>query len=67
MPPLFHGIDSSLLAPDPDIILDLAAVDATTFERGRYARSIDYSASLTIPLPPEDCAWAEELASRAVR
>jgi hypothetical protein len=48
-----------LLAPDPDIPLDLAALYATTFERGRYARSVDYRAPLSIGLAPEDRAWAE--------
>jgi hypothetical protein len=48
-----------LLAPDPDIPLDLAAVYATTFEKGRYARSIKYDAPLTIGLVPDDRAWAE--------
>lgn len=56
-----------LLAPDPDFPLDLAAVFATAYERGRYARSIDYKASLTLPLAPEDRAWAEEVARRASR
>lgn len=32
-----------LRAPDPDVLLDLAAVFATTFERGRYARSLPYN------------------------
>ncbi|HEX5273090.1 MAG TPA: DUF4058 family protein [Gemmataceae bacterium] len=31
-----------LLAPDPDVWIDLGAVFRTTYERGRYARSIDY-------------------------
>jgi hypothetical protein len=48
-----------LLAPDPDIPLDLAAVYATTFEKGRYARSIKYDRPLTVPLAPDDRAWAE--------
>jgi hypothetical protein len=51
-----------LQVPDPDVPLDLAAVFATAFERGRYARSIDYNAPLTIPLTSQDRAWAEELA-----
>jgi Protein of unknown function (DUF4058) len=51
-----------LLAPEPDVALDLAAIFATTFERGRYARSIDYQAPLAIGLNPEDRAWAEALA-----
>ncbi|MBW3540170.1 MAG: DUF4058 family protein [Planctomycetes bacterium] len=32
-----------LRASDPDVIVDLAAIFATAYERGRYARSIDYS------------------------
>ena len=51
-----------LLAPDADLPLDLADLFATTYERGRYARLIDYKAPLTLPLAPEDRAWAEELA-----
>jgi hypothetical protein len=53
-----------LRAPDPDLYLDLAAVYATAYERGRYARSIDYAAPLTVPLAPEDRAWAEQRAAR---
>jgi hypothetical protein len=53
-----------LLAPDPDVILDLQAVFATGYERGRYARALDYAAPLDLPLPPADRAWAEELASK---
>ena len=48
-----------LLSPDPDLALDLAAVYATTFERGRYSRSIDYDAPLSIGLASDDRAWAE--------
>ncbi|MEX2138367.1 MAG: DUF4058 family protein [Pirellulales bacterium] len=35
-----------LKAPDPDVTLDLAAVYKTAYERGRYAKSIDYSRPL---------------------
>lgn len=56
-----------LLAPDPDIPLDLAAIFATVFQRGRYDRSIDYSAPLGLPLAPDDRTWAEELAKTARR
>jgi hypothetical protein len=47
--------------PDPDVPLDLAAIVAMAYDRGRYARSIDYQAPLVLPLGPEDRAWAEEL------
>jgi len=50
-----------LLAPDPDIPLDLAAIFATVFQRGRYDRSIDYRAPLDLPLGAADRGWAEEL------
>jgi hypothetical protein len=48
--------------PDPDFTLDLAAIFATAYQRGRYERSIDYAAPLSLPLGPEDRARAEELA-----
>ena len=56
-----------LLAPDPDVWLDLAELFATAYERGRYARLIDYQAPLPLPLAPEDRAWAEELARASAR
>ncbi len=51
-----------LSAPDPDIEIDLAGIFATTYQRGRYHRSIRYDAPLNLPLNPEDCAWAEQVA-----
>jgi hypothetical protein len=36
-----------LKAPDPDIMLDLAAVYKAAYDRGRYAKSIDYGKPLT--------------------
>ena len=51
-----------LMAPDPDIPLNLAEVFNTVYQRGRFERSIDYAAPLTLPLKPEDRAWAEEIA-----
>ena len=54
-----------LLPPDPDVILDLPGLIALGYERGRYARTLDYSAPLDLPLAPADRAWAEELARKA--
>lgn len=51
-----------LLPPDPDIRLDLARVFATAYERGRYARSIDYAAPLALVKNSEDRAWSERIA-----
>ena len=56
-----------LLAPDPDVILDLGPVFATSYENGRYARLIDYSAPLTLVRKAEDRKWAEGVARRPRR
>ena len=48
-----------LLAPDPDIPLDLTAIFQTVYQRARYERSINYKAPLGLPLSREDRAWAE--------
>ena len=52
-----------LRAPDPDLPLDLADLFATAYERGRYARLIDYGVPLLLPLAPADRSWAEGLAA----
>jgi hypothetical protein len=56
-----------LRSPDPDVPLDLAAIFETSYERARWGRSIDYAASLKLPLSPEDRAWAESLARSVLR
>ncbi len=50
-----------LRAPDPDVMLDLPSLFAHGYERGRYARALDYSAPLDLPLASADRAWAEDL------
>lgn len=49
-----------LRRPDPDFLLDLAALVNQTYERGHYARSLRYDASPPGPLAPEDVAWAQQ-------
>lgn len=49
-----------LRSPDPDVILELPAIFALAYDRGRYARALDYSAPLDLPLAAGDRAWAEE-------
>jgi Protein of unknown function (DUF4058) len=44
-----------LLAPDPDVALDLSAAGASICERGAYAQQIDYHH----PTPPPPLAKAE--------
>ena len=54
-----------LLAPDPDVVLDLGGVFTTAYERGRYPRLIDYTAPLAIVKKTEDRSWAKGIARRA--
>ncbi len=61
------SIPIPLLAPDPDVVLDLGAVFATACERGRYPRLIDYAAPRTAVRKPQDRARAEGIARRARR
>lgn len=53
-------IPISLRPPDPDIFIDLAAVFATTYEKGRYARALDYREPPTISLGEDDLKWIAE-------
>lgn len=55
-----------LKAPDQDVLVDLAPVFATAFERGRYAQSLRYGALPHLPLPADELAWCAERAA-AVR
>jgi hypothetical protein len=50
-----------LLAPDPDVPLDLASVFATVYQKGRYERSIDHDAPLGSLLPPEHTEWVRSV------
>ena len=61
------SIPIPLLAGTPDVALDLAGVFATTYERGRYARLIDYATPPSVLRKPEDRAWAEKQARRGRR
>jgi hypothetical protein len=51
--------------PDPDVWIDLAAVFALTFQRGRYERSIDYTATPALSLSPAEREWVRQVASAA--
>jgi hypothetical protein len=57
------AIPIPLLAPDPDVWIDLGAVFRTTYERGRYDRSVDYTAPPPIALDPARLAWVTERAA----
>jgi len=53
-----------LKVPDPDVSLNLADAFALAFQRGRYARLVNYARPLDLSLPPEDKAWAEQFATQ---
>jgi hypothetical protein len=50
-----------LAAPDPDIVLDIQAVLARTYDAGGYAERLNYAAPCIPPLAPEDQAWADTM------
>ncbi len=52
-----------LLAPDPDILIELGPIFASVYDRARYNRSIDYKAALSLPLSPDDLEWSGAVAS----
>ena len=56
------AIPIPLSIPDPDVLLDLRAVFAQTYDGAPYGESINYSAPLDLPLASEDRAWAEQQA-----
>jgi hypothetical protein len=50
-----------LAAPDPDVVCDIQAVLARTYEAGGYAERLHYAAPCIPPLAPEDQAWADTI------
>jgi len=51
-----------LRAPDADIRIDLGAVFATAYQRGRYRQQVDYRAQPPGPFRGEEHAWAAQVA-----
>jgi hypothetical protein len=51
-----------LKSPDADLRIDLGAIFAIAYERGRYQRSIDYASPLTLALNAKDRRWAAKVA-----
>lgn len=54
------AIPIPLLAPDFDVWLDLGALFRTTYQRGRYDRSVDYSMPPPVKLDNAMQAWVTE-------
>lgn len=49
-----------LLAPDSDLWFDLGAVFTTAYDRGRYARRLDYEKPPGLPISEADQNWVAE-------
>ena len=48
-----------LRSPDPDLLIDLAAVFNTAYDRGRFQRRIDYKGAVPAHLNATELAWAK--------
>jgi hypothetical protein len=53
-----------LRSPDPDLLIDLAAVFTTAYERGRFHRRINYQGPAPAFLREEDRRWCELVARK---
>jgi hypothetical protein len=67
MPHELPTLPIPLRAPDPDIHVSLSEVFETTFERGRFQRRIDYSASLGSTLSKSEKEWLHQQISKQVK
>jgi hypothetical protein len=50
-----------LTSGEADIVEDLQAVLAGSYDRGAFSRTVDYTEPLAPPLSPEDTEWADEI------
>ena len=46
---------------DADVIIDLALLFETTYDRGRYAQSLPYGTPIGLPLQEADLHWATDV------
>jgi Protein of unknown function (DUF4058) len=56
-----------LLAPDPDVLLDLQAVLDRTYDAADYGKYIIYGEEPEPPLPAEDAGWAWQFVPQGER
>ena len=56
-----------LSKPDPDVMADLGGAFTTAYDRGRYARLIDYRSAPAVLRSHASRAWAQKTARSAVR
>lgn len=50
-----------LKPPDGDLLLNLQTVFTTTYDRGRYLRSLGYQGPPPLPLPEQVLRWVDEV------
>jgi hypothetical protein len=53
--------------PNPDVVLDLAALFAETYDDAPYSELIDYMAPLDLPLAADDRDWVEAQVRNGLR
>jgi hypothetical protein len=58
----FPPIPIPLIAPDPDVTIDLQQVFSRAYDEGRYRRVVNYTASPVAPLSAADREWAAGIA-----
>jgi hypothetical protein len=64
LPDALPRLPVPLRPPHPDVLVDLAKVFATAYERGRFARSLRYDRPCPAPLSVEQLAWAEQAVAK---
>src|SRR5438876_5211706 len=54
-----------LRVPDPDILVDLGAVFATAYERGRFFRRMNYAGPIPVVVSNRDKGWVESVVKQS--
>jgi hypothetical protein len=67
LPKLLPTLPVPLRAPDPDIFVDLGAVFATAYARGRFFRRIKYAGPIPAVVSERDRAWVKSVVKQAAR
>lgn len=64
---LMPSLPVPLISPDPDVVVPLGDVLATTYQRGRYDKMINYESHLELPLADDDRGWVKEQVAKGAR
>jgi hypothetical protein len=66
--PMSHPLPTlpvPLRAPDPDLLVNIAEVYSTAYDRGRFQRRIDYRGQTPPHLHPDGIPWVKDVIQRA--